>query len=360
MKSFPDVPESRDRPPGPDLARYSRQMLFEHIREAGQRKLQSSRVTLIGCGGLGTVLADMLVRAGVGFLRIIDRDFVELNNLQRQVLFTEEDAAESVPKAVAAAARLRKINSDVTVEPLVAHADPLNIESFASSAQLLLDGTDNLETRFLLNDVAVKHRIPWVYGACIGADGLVMPMVPGLTPCLRCIWDQPPAPGIALTCDTAGILAPIVHIVASLQVVEALKILTGQIDALNRRLVQVNAWTGQFNQFDLQSAYDAGGCPCCKGGQYTYLADRRSGQAATICGRKAVQISGPPGASIDFEAVAVKVGAVAKSPPQFNRYLLRFEVDCYQITLFRDGRAIIAGTTEPNEARSVYAKYVGT
>jgi molybdopterin-synthase adenylyltransferase len=360
MDTVPDVPDSQSQRPDRSLARYSRQILFEHIGEAGQRKLQSSRVTLIGCGALGTVLADTLVRAGVGFLRIIDRDVVELNNLQRQVLFGEDEAAEGTPKAVAAATRLAGINSEVTVEPIVADADPANIESFARSAHLLLDGTDNLETRFLMNDVAVKHRIPWVYGACVGADGLVMPIVPALTPCLRCIWDQPPSPGVALTCDTAGILAPVVHIVASLQVVEALKILTGQIDSLHRRLVQVNAWTGQFNQFDLQSAYDAGDCPCCRGGRYDYLAGGRTGRVTTICGREAVQIGAPPGASIDFEAIAAKVAPVAKSPPQFNRYLLRFEVDTYQITLFRDGRAIIAGTTGPNEARSIYARYVGT
>ncbi|HVP11844.1 MAG TPA: ThiF family adenylyltransferase, partial [Phycisphaerae bacterium] len=232
--------------------------------------------------------------------------------------------------------------------------------SFADSAHVLLDGTDNLETRFLINDVAVKHRIPWVYGACVGADGLVLPILPGSTPCLRCIWDQPPPPGVALTCDTAGILAPIVHIVASLQIVETLKILTGQIETLNRTLVQVNAWTGQFSRFDLQSAFDAGDCPCCKAGRYDYLAGSHAGRTTVICGRGAVQISPPPDTSVDFEAIAAKVAPVAKSAPQINRYLLRFEVDAYQITLFRDGRAIIAGTTEPGEARSVYARYVGT
>ena len=360
MGASHNAPDSLDDRPAPGLARYSRQILFEHIGEAGQRKLQSSRVTLIGCGALGTVLADTLVRAGVGFLRIVDRDVVELNNLQRQVLFAEEEAVEGTPKAVAAAARLARINSEVSVEPIVADADPANIESFANEAHLLLDGTDNLETRFLMNDVAVKHRIPWVYGACLGADGMVMPVVPGLTPCLRCIWDRPPSPGVALTCDTAGIVAPIVHIVASLQVVEALKILTDQIEALNRNLVQIYAWTGQFGRFDLQSAYDAGDCPCCKGGQYDYLAGVRAARTTTLCGRQAVQISAPPGASVDFEAIAAKVAPVAKSAPQFNRYLLRFEVDAYQVTLFRDGRAIIAGTTEPMEARSVYARYVGT
>jgi molybdopterin/thiamine biosynthesis adenylyltransferase len=360
MNTPSNQPESRNRPSDPDLTRYSRQILCEHIGEAGQRKLCASRVTLIGCGALGSVLADTLVRAGIGFLRIVDRDVVELNNLQRQVLFSEKDALGGVPKAVAAATRLAQINSDVEIEPIVADANPDNIESFVHSAHLLLDGTDNLETRFLINDVAVKHRIPWVYGACIGADGLVLPVVPGLTPCLRCIWDQPPPPGVALTCDTVGVLAPIIHMVASLQIIEALKILTGQLDALQRKLVQMNAWTGQFSQFDLQSARDSGECPCCKAGRYEFLAAGHTGRTAVLCGQRAVQINAAPGARVDFQAIAARVASVAKSVPQFNRYLLRFEVDSYQITLFSDGRAIIAGTTEPNEARSVYARYIGT
>lgn len=327
---------------------------------ANQRKLRQARVTLIGCGALGSVLADTLVRAGVGFLRIVDRDYVELDNLQRQVLFNEEDAANATPKAVAAADRLTRINSDVTVEPIVADAEPGNIEGFLEDAGLLLDGTDNLETRFLMNDAAVKHRIPWIYGACVGTDGMVMPILPGSTPCLRCVWDRPAPQGVTLTCDTAGILAPIVHVVASLEVVEALKILTGRLEAVNRRLVQVNLWAAQFNQFDLQTAYDEGECPCCKGGRYEFLAGERGVRAVMLCGRDALQISPPAGISIDFQEVAARIAPAAKSAPQFNRYLLRFEASGCCITLFRDGRAIIKGTTDPKKARSIYARYIGT
>jgi adenylyltransferase/sulfurtransferase len=342
-----------------DQDRYSRQILFAPLGPDAQKKLQASRVTLIGCGALGTVLADTLVRAGVGSLRIVDRDYVELNNLQRQVLFTEEDAAEMTPKAVAAARRLASINAGVIVEPVIADAIGANIESFAAGAQLLLDGTDNFETRFLINDVAVKHAIPWVYGACIGAEGMVMPILPRATPCLRCVWEQPPPPGTNPTCDTAGVIAPIVHIVASLQAVEAIKILSGKLDAVTRRLVQVNAWTGQFDSYDMQGALAAADCPCCKLGRFEYLAGTQTGRTATLCGRDAVQIGGRPDTSIDFEQIAAKVRPAAKSGVQFNRYLLRFEAEGCQVTLFKDGRAIIKGTREPDHARTIYARYVG-
>lgn len=358
MTSDPHNPQAAER--DTTLARYTRQVIYKHMGEEAQRKLLASRAVLIGCGALGTVLADTLVRAGVGFLRVVDRDTVELNNLQRQVLFDERDAAEGAPKAVAAAARLAAINSDVTIEPVVADANPANIESLAESAHILLDGTDNFETRFLINDVAVKHGIPWVYGACVGAEGMVMPILPGITPCLRCIWDRPPPPGMNPTCDTAGVLAPIVHIVAGLQAIAAIRILTDQVDSLNRKLLRIDAWTGRIDPFDMQAAHDTGDCPCCKAGRYDHLAGRHTGHTAILCGRDAVQISPGPDTKLDLEEMAAKIAPVAKSAPQINRYLLRFEVDRYQITLFRDGRAIIKGTVKPDEGRSVYAKYVGS
>jgi len=343
-----------------DWERYSRQALCEQIGEAGQRKLAESRVTLIGCGGLGTVLADTLVRAGVGFIRILDRDFVESNNLQRQILFDEEDVADGTPKAIAAAARLARINSRVTIEPVVVHVEPDNIESFVGGANVILDATDNFEVRFLINDAAVKHGIPWIYGACVGTDGMVMPIIPHQTPCLRCVWDEVPPAGTSPTCDTVGILAPVVHVVASLQAVEALKVLTGQTDAVSRGLVQFNAWTGLFNRFDLQDALDTGDCPCCKQGSFEYLSGDRTGRADSLCGRGAVQISPSTHGSIDFAAIAARVGSMAKESPRINRYLLRFAIGDHEITLFRDGRAIIKGTNDLNVARSVYARYIGT
>ncbi len=341
-------------------ARYSRQMLFGEIGREGQRKLAESRVLLVGCGALGTVLADTLVRAGVGFVRIVDRDYVELNNLQRQILFTEQDVTEGSPKAVAAGDRLAKINSTVKVEAVVADAHSGNIESFAEGMHLLLDGTDNFETRFLINDVAVKHRIPWVYGACVGSIGMVMPILPGVTPCLRCVWGEPPPPGVSPTCDTAGVLAPVVHLVASLQAMEAIKILTGRTDVVSRNLVQIDVWTGKFASFEMSGAREGGDCPCCKGGRYEFLASGVAGRTASLCGRDAVQIAATGSAAIDFEQMARKLAAAAKSPPFFNRYLLRFKVDDYEITLFRDGRAIIKGTNDIEEGRTVYARYIGS
>ena len=352
-----DFDDSKDG--GRRRGRYSRQILYENIGAEGQTKLRESRVVLIGCGALGTVLANTLARAGVGFLRIVDRDFVELNNLQRQVLFDERDVADGTPKAVAAANRLKAINSDVTIEPIVADAHAGNIESFVDSSHLILDGTDNFETRYLINDASVKHRLPWIYGACVGAEGMVMPIIPGQTPCLRCIFDEPPPPGSSPTCDTAGVIAPIVQIVASLQAVEAFKILTGRIEELNRKLIQISAWSGGLEAFDMQRAFDDGDCRCCKQGVYDYLSGDQTSRSASLCGRDAVQIRPASDSSLDLEAVAAKVGPVAKFPPKLNRYLLRFEVDNYEITLFPDGRAIIKGAVEPEEGRSVYAKYVG-
>lgn len=340
--------------------RYSRQMLFAEIGREGQEKLAGSRVLLVGCGALGTVLADTLVRAGVGFLRIVDRDYVELNNLQRQILFNEQDVTEGSPKAIAAAERLAAINSTVKVEPVVADAHSGNIEGFAEGMHLLLDGTDNFETRFLINDVAVKQGIPWVYGACVGSIGMVMPILPGVTPCLRCVWGEPPPPGISPTCDTAGVLAPVIHIVASLQSVEAMKILTGQTDLVRRKLVQVDVWAGKFDAFDMSGAREGGDCPCCKGGRFDFLASGVAGRTASLCGRDAVQIAASGDAEMDFEQVARRLTPVAKSPPAFNRYLLRFKVDDYEITLFRDGRAIIKGTSDIDEGRTVYARYIGS
>ncbi len=341
------------------LSRYSRQILYEHIRPEGQERLGRARVSLIGCGALGTVLANTLVRAGLGFLRIIDRDFVELNNLQRQVLFDEQDAADGTPKAVAAANRLGRINSSVSVEPIVADAHGGNIESLVESAGLILDGTDNFETRYLINDVSVKTGIPWIYGACVGDQGMVMPILPRRTPCLRCVFPEAPPPGSSPTCDTAGVLGPIVQIVASLQCVEAMKILTGRLDDVNRKLVQICAWRGEFSAFDMQGAYDAGDCVCCKHGRFDYLSGAQTGRAASLCGRDAVQIRPASDSTMDLEGMAERVGPVAKSRPTVNRYLIRFEVDEFELTVFKDGRAIIKGTTEPDQARSLYAKYVG-
>jgi len=343
----------------PDPSRYNRQALVPAIGEAGQAALASARAVVIGCGALGTHLADALVRGGLGFLRIVDRDYVELNNLQRQILFDEADAAEGVPKAIAAARRLATINSTVVVDPVVADVTPANIESFVKDTQLILDATDNFEIRFLINDAAVKNNLPWVYGACVGVSGMVMTIVPGVTPCLRCVWDEPPPPGMNPTCDTAGILAPAASVVAAMQTVEALKVLTGRPEAIRPRLMQIDVWTGRVDAFDCGQPGAGGTCRCCAQRKFDHLDAGHAGRTASLCGRDAVQIPSPGPVRLDFARIADAVRPVAKSAPTWNRYLLRFDVDEYQITVFADGRAIIKGTHEPDVARTLYARYIG-
>jgi molybdopterin/thiamine biosynthesis adenylyltransferase len=339
-------------------ARYSRQMLFEPIGAAGQSRLAQSRVVLVGCGALGSVLADTLVRAGVGFLRIIDRDFLELNNLQRQVLFDEHDLAAGLPKAEAAARKLRRINSTIEIEPLVADLNPGSAEPLCTDVHLILDGTDNFETRFLINDVAVKHAVPWIYGACIAAEGMVMPILPGSTPCLRCLWEDAPPPGTTPTCDTVGVLAPVVHVVASLQAVEAIKILTGRLEEVSRRLTTVDVWSGRWRSLDMSSAQTAGECPCCRQKRYEFLAGERLSSSTTLCGRNAVQILPPPGLRADFQVIAGRLPASAGAAA--SDYMLKFAVEGFAVTLFPDGRAIIQGTSDASAARGVYARYIGS
>jgi adenylyltransferase/sulfurtransferase len=343
----------------PELARYARQILFEGVGEDGQRKLRDSRVTVIGCGALGTVSTNTLARAGVGFLRIVDRDFIELNNLQRQVLFDEDDIGAGLPKAEAAVRKLRRINSEIEIEAVVTDANHRNIESLCEGADLLLDGTDNFETRFLINDLAVQTRRPWVYGACIGATGLVLPVLPHETPCLRCVFEQAPPPELNPTCDTAGVLGPIVNLVASYQALETMKILMGRLEAVNRKLLYLDAWSGQVTLLNVQPDLDQGNCPCCKGQRFEYLEGKFGSTATTLCGRDSVQVMPPAGIEVDFKAVAEKLRGVTGVEPRFNAFLLRASIEPYELTVFKDGRAIIGGTNKPEEARTIYAKYVG-
>lgn len=343
----------------PELARYSRQMLFEPVGEEGQRRLMKSRVTLIGCGALGTVLANTLARAGVGFLRVVDRDFIEYNNLQRQVLFDEDDIASNLPKAEAAKRKLQRINSKITVEAVVTDVNHRNIEQLGEGADLLLDGTDNFETRFLINDLAVKTERPWVYGACIGATGLAMAILPNNTPCIRCVFESAPPPEMNPTCDTAGVLGPVVSIVASYQALEAMKILMGRTDAIVRKLFNFDSWDGRYSLLNVQKAYDLGDCPCCKQKKFEYLEGRFGSSATTLCGRNAVQVTPPGGQKVDFAAIAAKMRTAAQAEPKFNAFMLKVEIKPYEITVFADGRAIIKGTNKPDEAKGVYAKYIG-
>lgn len=332
-------------------------MLFPEVGQKGQERLLQSKVAILGCGALGTVQADALCRAGVGTLRIIDRDFIEETNLQRQTLFSEEDVREGLPKAVAAQRRLQQVNSLVRVEPLVTDVNYKNIESLIEGADLLMDATDNFETRFLLNDVAVKHRKPWIYGASVGSYGLSMTVIPHETPCLRCIFETMPPPGMSPTCDTAGVLASIVNVIASIQAAEAIKILTGNLHRINRKMIFFDVWENSWKRFEIAGAKDQGECPACKLGKYEFLEGKEGSSVTTLCGRNSVQINQPAGHQLDFELLASRLSPIGTV--QFNKFLFRFAVDNYEVAVFPDGRGIVKGTKDPNVARSIYAKYVG-
>ncbi|MCS7021214.1 MAG: ThiF family adenylyltransferase [Gemmataceae bacterium] len=344
------------------LERYSRQMRLPGIGKAGQERLLASRVTLCGCGALGTVLANALVRAGVGFVRIVDRDFVEPSNLQRQVLFDETDIAENLPKAEAAARKLRQINSTVTIEPIVADINRSNIEDLCHDVDLILDGSDNFELRYLINDLAIKLSKPWVYAGAVGSEGMSMTIVPGQTPCLRCVFEAAPAPGEAGTCETAGVLGPAVGVIANFQAAEALKILSGNLAAINRDLLVLNLWDNIIRRVRIAPlAGRKGKCPCCALRRFEWLEGEHGTQTTTLCGRNAVQVSHRRSSRLDFETLAQSLrtsGSVT-----YNKFLLKFQLnengEFYEFTVFPDGRAIIKGTSEPDKARILYARYVG-
>lgn len=344
------------------LDRYSRQMRFPGIGKAGQEKLLASRVTLCGCGALGTVLANTLVRAGVGFVRVVDRDFVEPSNLQRQVLFDESDVRDNLPKAEAAAVKLRQINSAVTVEPVVADIDRTNVEDLCGDADLILDGSDNFEVRYLINDVAVKLGKPWVYGGAVGSQGMSMTILPGETPCLRCVFEAAPNPGDVGTCETAGVLAPTVSITASFQAAEAIKLLSGNRDAVSRELLMFDVWENTQKRVKVAPLKGRKGkCPCCAQRNFEWLDGAHGTQTTTLCGRNAVQVSHRASGRLDFEQLAATLRA--SGPVSFNKFLLKFQLEDkgepFEFTVFPDGRAIIKGTSEPDRARTLYAKYVG-
>lgn len=348
------------------MTRYQRQILLPQIREAGQARLGAARVLLVGCGALGTVIADQLARAGVGLLRIVDRDVVELTNLQRQVLFDENDAREGTPKAIAAARRLTRVNASVVVEPHVTDLHSGNVEALAGTeggdarVDLILDGTDNAETRYLLNDVAVKHALSWVYGACVGTEGRVMLVRPPATACLRCVFPEPPAPGELPTCDTVGVLGPAAGVVASLQSAMALKLLSGSVDEPAEELITIDVWKPRLRQTSLVGAKRAD-CPTCGRREFAFL-DRPDGsRAISLCGRNAVQIRPAPGVRIDLSQLADRLRRAERTVEQ-TPYLLRCCVDAggaVLLTVFADGRAIVQGSQSFDQARSIYARWIG-
>lgn len=335
--------------------RYSRQILFREIGREGQEKLLASRVLLVGCGALGASHAEMLARAGVGKMRIVDRDFVEFTNLQRQTLFKEADAIERLPKAVAAKSRIDEINSETDVEAIIADVNNSNVESLIDNCDLVIDGTDNFQARYLLNDACVKNKVTWIYGAAVSSYGTTMTIIPGKTPCLRCIFDEMPDAGSSPTCDTAGVIMPIIATVAATQVGEALKILVGDFDALHGSLMQFDVWANDRQRIKLGEPNSD--CKCCGHGVFEFLDAEKQELAAVLCGRNAVQVAPPQTVNLDLEQLADKLKHIGEVKQ--NEYLLRFLVDEKEVTVFADGRAIVKGTDDVSAARAVYARYVG-
>lgn len=338
------------------MERYSRQILFSPIGEEGQKKIQNGHVLIIGAGALGTANAEMLVRAGVGTLTIVDRDYVEWSNLQRQQLFTEEDAKQRLPKAVAAKQRLGEINHEVEVNAVIEDVTADNICDFSKHADVIVDATDNFETRILINDAALKQKLPWIYGACVGSYGLTYTVIPDLTPCLNCLLKQIPMEG--QTCDTVGIISPAVQMVASYQTGEVLKLLTGAEDQVRKELLSFDIWRNQFSQIKVNALKNSA-CPSCGDHPiYPFLSQDNGVKTSVLCGRDTVQIRPAASKEMNFKELAKTLGR-AVNEITANPYLLSFQIEHHRIVVFRDGRALIHGTKDTAEAKRIYQRYLG-
>ncbi|HEY1422379.1 MAG TPA: ThiF family adenylyltransferase [Candidatus Acidoferrum sp.] len=336
------------------MERYSRQILFSGMGEEGQHNLRVSSAVIVGCGAIGASTAQLLARSGVGRLRVIDRDFVEPSNLQRQALFDENDAWQSLPKAAAGAKKLQQLNSEIEIDGVVSDLTANNVAELLGGFDLILDGTDNFETRFLLNDFAIHAGRPWIYAAAVGSYGLTFAVRPGATACLACLLETPDAgPMLEETCDTIGVLGPVVSLVASLEAAEALKFLSGRTDALHNRLLSCDVWSGRMQSIAVaQNPL----CRACVRHEYSYLKGE-SQPHLTMCGRDSVQIHERRRA-LDLAALGERLSAAGVTVKK-NDFLVKFAVPPHEITVFGDGRAIVKGTTDPSIARSLYARYIG-
>ncbi|MEH7117619.1 thiazole biosynthesis adenylyltransferase ThiF [Neobacillus vireti] len=336
--------------------RYSRQELFPPIGKAGQEKISTKHVLIIGAGALGSANAEALVRAGIGQLTIVDRDYVEWSNLQRQQLYTEEDAEKRLPKVIAAKNRLTAINSSVGIEAVIADASVIELEEWAKQVDLIIDATDNFETRMMINDAAQKHGVPWIYGACVGSYGISYTIIPNKTPCLSCLLETVPLGG--LTCDTAGIISPAVNMVVSYQLSEALKILVGNFNSLRSKLVSFDLWKNQYSAIKVDKLKKED-CPSCgKKRSYPYLSFENQTKTAVLCGRDSVQIRPSLPIVRDLEALE-NVLANQGGTVQRNPYLLSFMVEPHRFVIFKDGRVLVHGTKDISEAKALYHKYLG-
>lgn len=333
--------------------RYSRQTIFPGIGPEGQERLAKAYVVVVGCGALGNIIASALARAGVGRLRIIDRDFIESHNLQRQLLFTERDIEENLPKAVAAERHLREANSDIEIEGVVADFSPSNAEKLAAGAAVLVDGLDNFETRFLVNDVARKLGVPWVYGGAIGSAGMSVTFLPDRSPCFRCLMNAPP-PGAGLTCDTAGVVNAAPWIVGSAEAAEAIKLIVGN-PAPSGELLVFDLWQRSFQSLPLEAFVDPD-CPACSG-RYEFLEGKRRTRVTSLCGQNAVQIWNP--AAVGLRLSELKERLSPLGPVEGSEQMLRFPLGEHELVVFYDGRAIVRGTRDETLAKALYSKYVG-
>lgn len=338
----------------PDYSRYSRQERFSPMGSQGQQLLGRARVLICGCGALGSVIAERLVRAGVGHLVIVDRDWVELSNLQRQSLFTENDARQSRPKAVAACEALAAINTDIRVEPVVEDVSFDNIDSLAAGCDLILDGTDNFETRFLINDYCVQRSIPWVHGGCLGAAGQILTVLPGQTACFRCLVPELPPRDAMETCDSAGVLGPAVGLIANWQAAEALKILSGNADAVCRGLIVVDSWNTDCRIIGLAQNRD---CPTCVHRSFPFLTGEIRTEATVMCGKNAVQIVSPALGDETLQQLADKLRPLGSV--QQNAFFVRLSLPQHTLTIFRGGRTVVEGTTQAAEAKTLLARTLG-
>jgi molybdopterin/thiamine biosynthesis adenylyltransferase len=331
-------------------------MLFTEIGDEGQRRIWSKRVLVVGMGAVGSVSAEILVRAGVQGLGIVDRDYMDESDLQRQSLCDEADWWAGLPKAIAVARNLSQINGDVGVESHVEDVHAGNVRRLFEGIDLVLDGTDNFETRYLLNDASVETGVPWIYAACVGSYGMSFVIHPGRMPCLRCFMEAEPTPGTSPTCDTAGVISPVVHAVASFQVTEAFKLFSGREDALRGSILSLDVWHGRVDRFTPSRPRPE--CPACERRSFDYLVGSSESQALTLCENNAVQICPAEPANLERKAVATRLSELGEVTA--NADLQRAKLDGCEIMLFKDGRAIVHGTEEPSEVRSLYARYVGS
>jgi len=335
------------------MDRYSRQVLVAKIGKSGQERLLRSRALVIGCGALGTVIANNLVRAGIGYMRIVDRDYVELDNLQRQMLFDEEDVEKGMPKAVAAADKLRRINSSIEIEAEVKDVNRKNIEELIKDIDIVLDGTDNFETRLLINDACFKHNIPWIYGAAVSGYGMTMNFIPEVTPCFRCLVSSLPAPGSTDTCDTVGVLNAITSCIGSIQSNEAIKVLLGDKDS-NQKLLAIDLMERSFEEIAVKKRDD---CPLCRDGEFEFLSKKGPTEPIKLCGRETIQITPQREMEVSLEYLKEKLEKIGDA--SYLGFLLKFRVDQYELIIFPDGRAFIKGAIDKGIAKGLYAKYIG-